>query len=264
MKALNQRLLLFVLSLMIGREVVAAVRNFTFEGTVASISDFGFQLNGSVTNGAAVKGFYVYEDSAIDQNPDSTVGDYRYTNGMFGITVQIGTYVFRSNPDHTDFLLEVVNRDTDYYLLRSYNNICSTPLTVSHISWQLDNPTGIALSSDQLPKVAPDLSSYASSSPGLQVIGPDLDGFRIRAEITSIATTPPVIPDPPDVTIQEAVELKFQTLLGYFYQIQISTDFENWTNIGVPVLGDGTYTSKFVPKMVGATAYYRANISTNP
>lgn len=228
------------------------------------VRDMNFQLNSTVTNGAPVKGFYVYDDSAADQNADSTVGDYWFTNGMFGITVQIGSYVFRSNPDHTQFLLEVVNRDEDNYLLRSYFNVCSSPLTVSHISWQLNDVTGAANSDDHLPTTPPNLSAFDGASVGMNVVGEELDGFFIRATITSIATTPPVIPDPPAVALQEAVELKFQTLLGYFYQIQVSTDLENWTDIGAPVLGDGTRTSKFVPKLIGATAYYRANISTHP
>ena len=227
-----------------------------------------FQLDSSVTNGAPVEGFYIYDDAAGDSNGDATVGDYRFNAGANGITVKLGPYVFRTNPKHVNFLFEVVNRETDHMVLHSYYNICSQPLFVEHISLQLDDSTGSAFSNDSILTGAPALSAFTSTG-GLVISGGGSDelsgGFMVRAKLTSMTETPVNIPEAPSVEIEDAVELKFQTVLGYFYQLQVSKDhLETWTNVGEPMLGDGTVLSKFVAKERGRPAYYRALISNRP
>src|ERR1044071_9042759 len=101
----------------------AELKNFAFQGVITEINDLGFVLDGSITNGTPFKGFYIFETTTPDSNDDPTVGDYEYTNSTYGVVVGIGNYVFRTNPQHVDFLIEVVNRiDDDNYLLLSYNN----------------------------------------------------------------------------------------------------------------------------------------------
>ncbi|HUS36398.1 MAG TPA: hypothetical protein VM680_13690 [Verrucomicrobiae bacterium] len=246
----------------------AAVHNISFKASVTAVNDRYFQLDASITNGAPVEGFYIYDDAASDSNGDATVGDYRFNSGANGITVKIGPYVFRTNPNHVNFLLEVVNRETDGFVLHSYYNICSLPLFVEHISLQLDDPTGTAFSNDLIPTAGPVLAAFTSQY-GLTIAGGGSDdlggGYFIRANPTSITETPINIPEPPAVEIEEALELKFQTVLGYFYQLQESRDhFETWTNVGEPILGDGTVLSKFVPKVIGRPSYYRTLISNQP
>lgn len=246
----------------------AAVHNVSFKGTVSAVNDMFFQVDASITNGAPVEGFYLYDDAASDSNADGTVGDYRFTSGANGITVKVGPYVFRTNPSHVNFLMEVVNRDTDHFVVHSYYNICSRPLFVEHISLQLDDPSGTAFASDAILTGAPSLAAFAST-PGLTVMGGgsgDLGGgYFIRANVTSATDTPINIPEAPAIEIEDAVELKFQTVLGYFYQLQVSTDhLETWTNLGEPILGDGKVLSKFVPKERGRPGYYRALISNQP
>lgn len=261
---MKRHLLLFAFSMAAALTAAhGAIRNFSFEGHVTSIQDFGFELDSSVKDGVAVKGFYVYDDSAVDSNTDATVGQFRFGDAAFGITVNVGNYVFRTNPEHVDFLLEVVNRDRDNYLLRSYHNVSSTGLRVEHIAWQLDDPSGTALASDAMPTAAPNLAAFPETFFGL-TIGGGFDGYFIRAVITKVDVTPPVIPEAPEVTIKEAVEVTFPSALGYFYQIEYSHDLEGWTPIGAPVLGDGKVISKFVPKLEQRHLYYRARISTAP
>src|SRR3569623_370424 len=158
-----KRQIFILLGLLISCAPRAAVRNFTIEGNVTFIQDMSFQLDPSVTNGTPVKGFYVFDDSAADQNADATVGDYRFTDSAYGVTVRIGKYVFRTNPDHVNFLLEVVNRDQDTYLFHSYLNLSSTDLPLGMISWQLDDASGTALDGDGLPIGLPNLSAFADS-----------------------------------------------------------------------------------------------------
>jgi hypothetical protein len=240
----------------------AALRNFTFHGTVEMVDDMSFQLDGSVTNGAPFEGFYVFDTATADSNSDSTVGDYRYSSGPVGIVVKMGSYVFRTNPDHVNFLLEVVNRDRDNYLLRSYINISSTGLLIDHIAWQLDDPTGAALSNDLLP-LAPTLSKFQSLF-GFTVEGAGFPGLFIRGHISSVVETPIVIPNPPAVTVAEAVELSFPTKLGYFYQVQYSHNMQSWTNTGVTLMGTGDTVKTFVRKVENRHTFYQAVISNTP
>jgi hypothetical protein len=241
----------------------AGLRNFAFHGTVTIVDDMSFQLDGSVTNGAPFEGYYIFESSTPDSNLDTTVGDYWHYSGTVGIVVKVGSYVFRTNPDHVDFLVEVVDRNQDNYLLRSYHNISSTGVPVDHISWQLDDVTGAALTSDALPDAPPILSAYQSAF-GLTISGDQLMGYLIRGDVTSIAETPIVIPNRPEVNIAEAVELSFPTKLGYFYQVQYSFDLDNWTNAGAVLLGTGDTVSTFIRKPATRQTYYRAQIANTP
>lgn len=109
----------------------------------------------------------------------------------------------------------------------------------------------------------PNLAAFPETFFGLMIDG-GFGSYLIRAVITKIHVTPPVIPEAPEVTIKEAVEVTFPSALGYFYQIEYSHDLDGWAKIGAPVLGDGKVISKFVPKLDTRRLYYRARITTAP
>ena len=245
----------------------AALKNFTFHGTISTVSDASLQLDGSITNGTPVQGFYIFDSATADTNPDSTVAHYRTANSSCGIIVQVGNYVFRTNPRKVDFLIEIVNRDTDHHLIRSYLNLANKPLPIGHIAWQLDDSTGIALSDTALPLTPPILTTFPGG-PGLTVSGGGSDletGFFIRANITEIEEAPYIIPERPENTIDDAVAVSWPSRLGYFYQIQKSEDnFETWTDIGEPVLGDGTVLTRYFLRERGKKSFYRAEIANFP
>lgn len=235
----------------------AEVRNFKFQGTITQVSNTEFYLDNSVAAGTAFEGFYIYDTATADSNADTTVGDYRHTNGMFGMVVKVGNYTFRTNPEHVDFLLETVNRSTDHYLIRSYHNLCSRPLMVEHMSWQLDSNDGSALTNDSLPTVPPTLSNYVSPF-GMTISGV-FGSYMIRGTVNLIEENPAIIPQRPKTDVELAVEVKWQSALGYYYQIQSSTNQKDWDDVGEPILGDGTVLSQFFPKD-GRNLFYRAEI----
>lgn len=235
----------------------AETKNFAFYGTISEVGDLGFVLDGSITNAGAFEGFYIFDSTAADSNTDPTVGDYWFTNSTFGVVLKVGNYVFRTNPRHVNFLIEVVNRPgSDNYLFRSYNNVCSQPVIVDHIAWQLDDSTGAALTNAFLPLTPPALAAWQSVF-GLTVTG----GFSLRGTVNSISEAPAIIPERPAVTLGEAVEVKWPSRLGYFYQVQSSENLETWTNVGEPVLGDDTELSRFFPSRPGKNTFYRAEIA---
>jgi hypothetical protein len=248
------------LLLFLGISASAEIKNFTFQGTIESVDDIAFVLDGSITNGATFEGFYVFDSAAADSSSDPTVGDYKFNRSAFGLVVKVGSYVFRTNPRHVDFVIEVVNRPgADSYLLRSYHNVCSQPLPIDHIAWQLDDSSGTALSDDLLPLAPPMLSAYQSLF-GLTLEG-GCDAFFVRGKVTSISEAPAVIPVRPAVEIVDAVEVRWPSRMGYFYQIQSSEDMVTWTNVGEPVLGDGTSLSRFFARQQGRSVFYRAEIA---
>lgn len=250
--------------LFITMEARSEVKNFAFHGTIAEVQDPNFQLDGSITNGTPFEGFYVFNTSVADSNPDLTVGHYWFTESTFGVVLRMGSYVFRTNPKQVSFLLELVNRpDSDHYLFRSYHNVCSEPLFTGHIVWQLDDFTAAALTGSELPLVPPALANFQSSF-GLTVDGMSAQGgmpYLIRGHVEVIEETPSVIPEPPATTLKEAVEVSWPSKLGYYYQIQVSEDLIQWTNIGAPVLGDGAVLSRFFSQDVTKNLFYRAEIA---
>ena len=90
----------------------------SFTGTVTQVED-RVELYGNVKVGDKINGEYNYKISTRDANTDQTVGDYNHDKRAFGITVTIGELVFRTDPMNVNFLAEIVNRQTNHYLLRS-------------------------------------------------------------------------------------------------------------------------------------------------
>jgi hypothetical protein len=162
--------------------------NITAE--VADIDDPDNMLGGAVEVGDTIKGSYTYDSTTPDSNPSSTVGDYNHSRSPNGIKLNVGEFLFRTAPNNVVFVVEIVNDHgdpaSDNYLLRSYNNISDGP-PVTHISWQLDDPTSTALSSTDLPTVPPVLTDWQSIF-GLTIEGEDPEagsGYFIRAHVTS-------------------------------------------------------------------------------
>ena len=150
-------------------------------------------LEDNVKVGDTLTGTYTYNPPTKDTNTDTTVGDYQHVKKAYGITVKAGDLVFKTDPKNVDFLVELTNRDMDdHYLLRSYNNLpLSNGVQVEHISWQLDNDTGEALSSESLKKAStpPKLQDWVDPF-GLTITrGDEFDfehSFFLRAHIDSV------------------------------------------------------------------------------
>jgi len=181
----------------------AAPISFKITGRIESVSDVSGVLDGSVAPGAPFTGVYTFDSAASDQNSDPTVGDY-YTRSAAGrFHVAAGNYSFESDPAHLELLVEVVNRSRDNYLVRSYvNRPLPSGLIVEHMSWQLDDPSGTALSDDTLPATPPVLAQWTSIfgvsvTGGAQMPGAPpgtvdpFRGFFIRGHVESIAVTEP-------------------------------------------------------------------------
>lgn len=180
-----------VLAILAPSHAVAATKNISVSITavVETVSDPGQLLGNAIQPGDVISGVYTYALGARDSNSLRNVGDYQYTSAPYGIRIDAGGFVFQTDPQNVNFLLEVVNNlnGTDNYVLHSYNNTSlSSGAPVDHISWQLDDPTQTALKNDALPKTAPILADWQSIF-GLTLEGQDPDSgnfYFVRAHVT--------------------------------------------------------------------------------
>lgn len=141
-----------------------------FEAVVAEIEDPDGLMTTFTTLGETWTGAYTIWQDSVDQNEDPSVGDYWHEVGPYGISINMGEATLGTDPQLVLFLVEVINDGatpiTDRYDLHSYHNVAVPTLgreaTVGHISWRLDDPSLIALSSDLLPPGAPVLEDWQS------------------------------------------------------------------------------------------------------
>ncbi|HEX3037283.1 MAG TPA: PxKF domain-containing protein [Thermodesulfobacteriota bacterium] len=183
----------FILAVGFTMEADAESISIPITAQVTDIYDPGGFLGGAINVGDVITGTYVYESTTPDTNTSPTVGDYWHTTAPFGITLNAGGLVFRTDPNNVYFLVEILNDfgipARDNYLLRSYNNtfdISVPSATQNLIGWQLDDPTYTALSSGALPTMPPVLADWQSLS-GLTISSQNyyFEQFLIRAHVTS-------------------------------------------------------------------------------
>jgi len=164
----------------------------SISGYVTSVSDKYGNLEDKIHVNNILTGTYTFDSEMSDSNPSSTVGDYQYNVSPAGISLSCGGFVFKTDPANVSFLVEVGNDSStgDSYVVISYNNLSlSNGVLVDYISWQLDDSTGTALSSDALPLCAPDLTKWQPWC-GLYIDGERGGGYLIKVDITSATLIP--------------------------------------------------------------------------
>lgn len=169
----------------------AVVLTVPLEAVVVYVEDGGGYLGGAIQVGDRIHGSYTYETTTADSQPWPSVGDYWHYTPPFGINLEVNGVAFVTDPASVEFLVEVGNdfNGRDNYVLQSYHNLFDLSVpdvwglgVMNHISWQLDDPSTLALSSDALPYGMPHLADWE------QVVGLDItsDGgsgtfFHVRA-----------------------------------------------------------------------------------
>jgi len=160
--------------------------------TVETVDDSGNLLGGAIQPGDTITGTYTYNGATSNTNSLPYFGDYWHTTAPYGVSLKVDGLVFETDPQNVSFLVEIANNyiGRDGYLIRSYNNRpLSNGVRVTHIAWYLDDPSGTALKSVDLPRTAPRLSNWQSTF-GLALEGSNSsspwDGysFFVRAHVT--------------------------------------------------------------------------------
>ncbi len=143
--------------------------------------------------GDPIVGIYTYDSSVSDlDTANPNFGEYRNLNSLTGISVNIGSYNFRTNPDNAQFIIKILNSPSyDYYSVLSRVNspLASYGRQVYEISWLLKDSTGTAISNDTLPMVPPNLLNFQNWPDSYFLIHVERNCL-IKAEITSAVLIP--------------------------------------------------------------------------
>jgi len=169
----------------------ASLITIEIEAVVDSVSDERNYLEGKITVGDIITGFYSYDSSTPDTNPSPTVGHYWHYGTPAGISLTVGGWNFQTDSANVEFLIGVGDdgpSGNDAYWLTSYENLALANGTlVDSIGWQLEDDTGGALSSDVLPLTGPLLGDWQSNH--LRLHG-ERGGYIIDAHVTSAIPEP--------------------------------------------------------------------------
>ena len=192
---------LFAAAVMLCWSMPSAAQDVTvsFAGTLTIADGSPFS---DVSVGVPFTGWYTYSLGTPDNNSMVQVGDYYHVSAPYGVSIRIGTRMFRTDPQNVSFLLELVNDYVaqDDYLFHSYNNENTDGATVEIISFVLDDPTQTALADTSLLSTAPDLTRWQQTF-GLDIRGYTSDGTRFflrgMVEHMQLGTGPILIPGPP-------------------------------------------------------------------
>jgi len=166
----------------------------SLSATVNYVDDPAGALESKINVGSIITGYYTYESTTPDSRPsEPSIAEYWHNASPSGISLTVGGFNFRTNPDNVNFLVSITNNysDQDNYLLRSYNNSpLSNGTLVGHISWQLDDLTATVFSSDALPVTAPILSQWQFNH--LRMDGDAIGGgtYLVDAAVTSVQLVP--------------------------------------------------------------------------
>jgi hypothetical protein len=175
----------------------ASLITISITAQVTGVSDSYNLLEGKVEVNDIITGTYTYDTSTEDTNPAFEYGDYWHYSSPCGLELTAGGFLFKTDSNNIKFLIGAANNYQGYqdgYLVRSYNNLfLYDGVDVDHISWQLDDYSGTALSSTDLPITAPILSDWDYNNlviTGITVPPGYKKTFGIGAEVISAVLIP--------------------------------------------------------------------------
>jgi len=180
----------------------AEIITIGIEGVVDSIDDSGNLLEGNINTGDSVTGWYKYDTATPDSNIQSHVGEYTYSTGPFGISININDLIFQTDTTNVDYKVAIVNGvpgggGGDQYFVGSNNNLLvNSDIYVESLFWQLTDYSYNAISSTELNYIPLDLSPWQSGNAlvingGLGGTPPKFDEtFQIDGHVTSVYLIP--------------------------------------------------------------------------
>ncbi len=193
-------LLVFVVLALSAVTTNATIVTIGITGEITDIYGYDKILSNVLKVGDTVTGYYIYDSSTPDSNPSDILGLYKYTNLPYGISLYTNGLVFKTNPENIDFFLSIGNNYNgfDFYLLRSDNNILvpTADVCIGHITWQLQDDSGIAFSTDTIPTKPPQLENWPGDW-GLRIYFGDRLAGSILTKVTSVQIMP--VPEPTTV-----------------------------------------------------------------
>ncbi|MBN2137893.1 MAG: PEP-CTERM sorting domain-containing protein [Sedimentisphaerales bacterium] len=169
-----------------------------FTAEVTETDDPYYLLQGIINLGDTITGTYTYDTSAPDIYSDTWWARYEYDTPPSGISVRVDGFESRSDPDNTDFSIEIVNNahamggSWDSFVLESENNLpFGSDLVIYELSLHFIDDSALAISSDALPVDAPEIAMWSQAQVWIR------GGARQRSvAITGDLASAVLIPEP--------------------------------------------------------------------
>jgi len=166
----------------------ATLITISITAEVTGVYDRSGLFEGRINVDDIITGTYTYDTSTPDLNPDPTVGLYEHYDTPCGVSLNVGGFVFMTDPDNVDFLVEIRNNflavvPYDSFEWISENNLpLSNGVSIAYIRLWLKAryPSLDALSSDALPTTALVVDDWETGAYDLLVVESRGDYFRGR------------------------------------------------------------------------------------
>jgi len=178
----------------------AALVTISITAEVTNVYDTGALLEERINVGDIITGTYTYDTSTPDLDPRINVGCYRQYEPPCGVSLNVGGFVFRTDPDNVDFLFEIRNNFRalyDRYKLISENNLPLPNSTqILYIRFSLIDDSMNALpdeAGDALPTTAPVLDDWLIGAYNLTVVCRGAPGAYFKGRLTSAIPEPATI-----------------------------------------------------------------------
>ena len=170
----------------------------TIEAVVDTVDDSGNYLEGQISPGSLITGYYTYESTTPDSAPENWLGKYEHLQTPYGITLEVGGFRFETNPNAVDFTIYISNDRISpmgdiYNIVSNNNSTLSNGVDVGWMYWQLDDRSGQAISNTNLPLTAPILEDWLDGNVLLIEGIPRQTDFIINAHVTSAIPEPATI-----------------------------------------------------------------------
>jgi len=168
-----------------------AVVTISIEAVVDTVEDEGNYLEGQILPGNIITGYYTYESTTPDTNPeDPVLGNYWHYSPPAGVFLTVGGFNFYTDNTNTNFRI-VIRDNTPSDDIYGFESTVNLPLPngtiVDEIYWSLKDYTASVLSSDLLPTTAPNLNQWDEN---LLSINGEKGTFGIGAHVISAVPEP--------------------------------------------------------------------------
>jgi len=179
----------------------ASAITFNFTGTIdKGVTDPSNVLGGDIHLGDTFSGSFTYDLTTADTNPLASVGGYQHNSAPYGLSIDINSHNFRTDPTDVNVVAEVVNDHSsgvDAFNVISFNNIGA-----DIIAWQLEDATMTAvtdttlLTSFNLAEWSQDFGLRIEGGVGSAAVFPY---FIVAGTVTSV--TPASVPEPATILL---------------------------------------------------------------
>ncbi len=177
----------------------AAIIEIGIEAEIVGI-DNPELFGGSLGVGDVLTGSYIYDSEGEDIAAIESATVYEFYSEPYGIRLSSEGFVFQTDPDNAYFKIGVSDGTFGYdsFWWISYSNLpLSNGVEVYEIFWQLDDDSGTALSSAEIPLGSPILGDWDHPLQLMIDLGPKGSDGGIFAEVTSVW----LIPEPSSVLL---------------------------------------------------------------